>query len=72
MQTLGSADRYVIARESNVVHVDFHRPGSPPSCFPGAGALRALKAIENEAGDWPRSDLGPERRLRGTHGGRRM
>jgi hypothetical protein len=36
-----SADRYVIARESNVVRVDFNREPDPPAPrFPGAGALR--------------------------------
>jgi hypothetical protein len=36
------ACRYVIAREDNVVHVDFDRDTRPPKpTFPGAGALRA-------------------------------
>jgi hypothetical protein len=36
-----SADRFVIARESNVVRVDFNREPDPPAPrFPGAGALR--------------------------------
>ena len=34
-------DRYVIARESNVVRVDFrHEPDPPAPKFPGACALR--------------------------------
>jgi hypothetical protein len=34
-------DRYVIARDSNVLRVDFHREPDPPAPrFPGAGALR--------------------------------
>jgi hypothetical protein len=34
-------DRYVIARERNVVRVDFRRETDPPAPqFPGAGALR--------------------------------
>jgi hypothetical protein len=36
------ASRYVIAREDNVVHVDFDRDSRPPRpAFPGAAALRA-------------------------------
>jgi hypothetical protein len=36
------ASRYVIAREDNVVHVDFDRDSRPPRPpFPGAAALRA-------------------------------
>ena len=34
-------DRYVIARDRNVVRVDFQRKPEPPAPkFPGAGALR--------------------------------
>ena len=34
-------DRYVIARDRNVVRVDFRRDPDPPAPkFPGAGALR--------------------------------
>jgi hypothetical protein len=34
--------RYVIAREDNIVHVDFDRDSRPPRPpFPGAAALRA-------------------------------
>ncbi len=38
---LSTVDRYVIARESNVVRVDFSRDPDPPApCFPGASGLR--------------------------------
>jgi hypothetical protein len=41
MPGIGCADRYVIARDSNVVRVDFARRREPPAPqFPGAGALR--------------------------------
>ena len=40
MQTVGS---YVLARENNVVLVDFRRTEPPTPDFPGAGALRAGK-----------------------------
>ena len=34
-------DRYVIARESNIVQVDFNREPDPPApCFPGANGRR--------------------------------
>ena len=52
MQTVGNSDRYVIARENNVVLVDFRRPDPPAPRFPGAGALRGLEAIEDGFGDW--------------------
>ena len=43
------ADRYIIARENNVVLVDFRREPDPPAPrFPGAGALR----IEHESHDF--------------------
>ena len=39
------ACRLVLARESNVVRVDFERDPEPPApLFPGAGALRAPPA----------------------------
>jgi hypothetical protein len=38
---MNRASRYVIAREDNVVHVDFERDSRPPRPpFPGAAALR--------------------------------
>jgi hypothetical protein len=41
MPGVGFAERYVIARESNVVRVDFaRRPDPPAPRFPGAGGLR--------------------------------
>jgi hypothetical protein len=41
-QDMDRASRYVIAREDNVVHVDFGRDSRPPRPpFPGAAALRA-------------------------------
>ena len=49
MKTMDCIDRYVIARESNVLRVDFHRePDQPPQRFPrfpGAGALRHQAAF---------------------------
>jgi hypothetical protein len=48
MQTVGNANTYVIARESNVVVIDFRRPDPPAPHFPGAGALRALQGIEED------------------------
>lgn len=45
---LSAVDCYVIARESNVVRVDFSRdPDRPPPCFPGANGLR-LSDTEDE------------------------
>jgi hypothetical protein len=39
---MNRASRYVMAREDNVVHVDFERDSRPPRPpFPGAAALRA-------------------------------
>ena len=52
MQTVGSAERFVIARENNVVIVDFRRPDPPAPVFPGAGGLRALEGPESEWGAW--------------------
>lgn len=41
MKRIGSADQYMMTRESNVVRVDFARaPNLPAPQFPGAGALR--------------------------------
>jgi hypothetical protein len=41
MPGVGFAERYVIARESNMVRVDFaRRPDPPAPRFPGAGGLR--------------------------------
>ena len=56
MQTIGSANTCVIARESNVVVIDFRRPDPPAPHFPGAGALRAVQGIEEESRGWLSSD----------------
>ena len=46
-------DCYVIARESNVVRVDFSRDPDPPApCFPGANGLR-LSDIARDDADAP-------------------
>jgi hypothetical protein len=46
---LSVVDRYVIARESNVVRVDFSRDPDPPApCFPGANGLH-LSDTERDA-----------------------
>ena len=38
-----SVNRYVVARESNIVRVDFSREPDPPApCFPGANGLRLI------------------------------
>jgi hypothetical protein len=48
MQTVSSADRYVVGRDRNVVLVDFgRRPDPPAPRFPGAGALRTEGAEDN-------------------------
>jgi hypothetical protein len=52
MRMVGSAERFVIARENNVVLVDFSRPDPPAPVFPGAGGLRALIGSEDELGNW--------------------
>jgi hypothetical protein len=45
MQTARVSDRYVIARENNVLRVNFERSTDPPNPqFPGAGALRSACA----------------------------
>jgi hypothetical protein len=42
---LSVVDRHVIARESNVVRVDFNREPDPPApYFPGANGLRLSNA----------------------------
>jgi hypothetical protein len=54
---LGLSYRYVIARESNVVRVDFSRNPDPPApLFPGAGAL-PLPSRVSDAEDYPRDCL---------------
>jgi len=44
-------ERHVIARESNVVCVDFSRDPDPPApCFPGANGLRLSDAERDGVG----------------------
>jgi hypothetical protein len=50
MQMVGSARRFVIARENNVVRVDFRRSNPPAPDFPGAGGMRIPKGSEDEFG----------------------
>ena len=50
---LSTVNCYVIARESNVVRVDFSRDPDPPApCFPGANGLR-LSNTERDGADAP-------------------
>jgi hypothetical protein len=45
---MGLTDCYVIAREHNVIRVDFRRRPEPPAPrFPGAGALRTGDACHD-------------------------
>jgi hypothetical protein len=56
------ASRYVVARENNVVHVNFNRDTRPPRpTFPGAGALRAGSSSSADVSFYrpPSSDEGP-------------
>jgi hypothetical protein len=41
-------NRYVLAREKNVVIVDFRKPEPPAPHFPGAPALRAPTPTDEE------------------------
>jgi hypothetical protein len=48
------ASRHVIAREDNIVHVDFARDARPPlPPFPGAAALRSSSSSAHEGFDYP-------------------
>ena len=58
MQMVGSAQRFVIARENNVLRVDFRRSGPPAPDFPGAGGMRVLQGPEDELGARP--STGPQ------------
>jgi hypothetical protein len=50
MQTARISDRYVIARENNVLRVNFERSTDPPHPqFPGAAALRGVCAHQVDA-----------------------
>jgi hypothetical protein len=52
VKEMDRVDRYVIGRESNVLHVDFHREPDPPAPrFPGAGALRHNLGLFSETVD---------------------
>jgi hypothetical protein len=42
MQIVGKTERFVIAREDNVVRVDFRKSDPPAPDFPGAGGMRVL------------------------------
>jgi hypothetical protein len=61
MQKVGSTKTYVIARENNVVLIDFRRTNPPAPRFRGGGALRVVKGIEEDARGWLRSDAEPRR-----------
>jgi hypothetical protein len=63
MQMIGGAERFVIARENNVVRVDFRRSDPPAPDFPGAGGMRALKGPEHELGAWSSPGSQVARRL---------
>jgi hypothetical protein len=55
---LSVVDRHVIARESNVVRVDFSRDPDPPApSFPGANGLR-LSDAESDCADTPAVAIG--------------
>jgi hypothetical protein len=50
MQTARMSDRYVIARDNNVLRVNFERSTDPPNPqFPGAGALRSASVYKVDA-----------------------
>ncbi len=63
MRAFGSADRYVIARENNVVVVDFRRPDPPAPHFPGAGALRSNETAESDFSGSLGPDYRPQQRF---------
>jgi hypothetical protein len=50
MHTMDQVDRFVVARNGNVLRVDFHRkPEPPPPPFPGAGAMRSAGEFSNRS-----------------------
>ena len=54
---LSVVDRHVIARESNIVRVDFSREPDPPTpCFPGANGLRLCDS-ETDGAEAPTDNL---------------
>ena len=63
MQMIGSAERFVIARENNVVRVDFRRSAPPAPDFPGAGGMRVIKGREDELDAWSSAGSQVARRL---------
>ena len=68
MPGIGYADRYVIARDGNVVRVDFARRRDPPApLFPGAGALRPATRAAMDQSE-PQARSAPFPRLRGRRG----
>lgn len=71
---LSIVDRHVIARESNVVRVDFRRDPDPPApYFPGANGLR-LSHPERDEGEPPIAAIairGAESRFRSRRSARR-
>ena len=57
---LSTVDCYVVARESNVVRVDFSRdPGPPAPCFPGANGLRLGDIARDDADAPPATAASP-------------
>ena len=60
---LSVVDRHVIARESNIIRVDFSREPDPPTpCFPGANGLR-LSGTETDGVGGPTDNLALRRRF---------
>jgi hypothetical protein len=56
MQTARISDRYVIARENNVLRVNFERSTDPPNPqFPGASSLRSACAYQVDDASGPPS-----------------
>lgn len=52
MQTVNVRNHYVVARDSNVLRVDFNREPDPPGPrFPGAGALHPWRCEETDRMD---------------------
>ena len=72
---LSIVDRHVIARESNVVQVDFRRDPDPPApYFPGAIGLR-LSHSERDQGETATAAIaipGAESRFRSRRSARRF
>ncbi len=63
---LSSVDRYVIARENNVVRVDFSREPDPPGpYFPGANGLR-LSDAQRDGEEPPSAEMFRNQKFRGV------